>query len=324
MKIIIIGAGPAGITAGYVLIEKGFDILLLEKSIFPRDKICAGGITPRSVKILGEVYGANFISNMESKFLKIRKVKIASPNGTEIIDCIPSRNAFPDYGFVADRKSFDAMLLDKFKSIGGKIIFEKAVGINETSNIVATEKNRYKGDRIIIAAGFNSFLFHKTNYDMIINTALLRNKNGTGRENKEGCLEIFFDNEILPGYIWKFPEKKGFNIGCGFFGKKSNKEIERIMKANGNVDIESDFSNMSRWPIGINFSCKSDNSEIIIIGDAMGIANPVTGEGIFYAIASGRLAAEAIVENDFDLYRNAIDSLLKKRNCPKYFLNRQH
>lgn len=76
---------------------------------------------------------------------------------------------------------------------------------------------------------------------------------------------------------------------------------------------------MSYWPIGINFNRKFNNPEIIFVGDAMGLANPVTGEGIFYAIASGCLAGEAIIKNDSDIYYNAVDSLFKKRKLSKIF-----
>src|SRR5262249_30975838 len=104
--VIVVGAGPAGSATAYHLARSGLDVLLLEKTAFPREKVCGDGLTPRAVK---QLVGMGVDVSPEAGWLRNRGLRIISGGSRLELDW-PELASFPDYGLVRRRSDFDEIL----------------------------------------------------------------------------------------------------------------------------------------------------------------------------------------------------------------------
>jgi len=125
----IVGAGPAGCSAAYFLAIYGFKVLLADKAIFPRDKICGDGISSASLNILEEM---EVLSKIEAiDHYKINYIKISSPNGRLMTGRYPIVKNFRDYGYVIKRKQFDYVLLEHVKTLSNIHVLENLKSVKK-------------------------------------------------------------------------------------------------------------------------------------------------------------------------------------------------
>ena len=307
--VIIIGAGPAGSSATFFLAKNGFKVLLLDKEQFPRDKPCSGGISPRSLKILEEIIDLSAFENNE--FQKIIGVKLFSPDGAVLEGTIPKTKEYLDYGYVIPRIVLDKMLIESAISNNTKFIREEVIDLVIHDNFVKgvkTNKNIFESKIVILANGANSeiskrFGFLEFNSELLLHTIL---QPFEGIQGTYSHIEIYYEKDLLPAYFWFFPEGKGkANIGLGMWGnKKDGGNLttifnELIMK---HKDVYKRLNHAlpkktKSWPIRFkSTSSKTCSNGVLVSGDAAGFTNPLTGEGIYYALESGKLAAETATE----------------------------
>jgi geranylgeranyl reductase family protein len=302
--VIVVGAGPAGCSAACFIAQKGYEVLLIDKAKFPRDKICGDGFSASSLAVL-EKLGALEVVERANPF-RIDKVTVSSPNGTVVSAKPPSVEGLRDYGYVIPRKEFDNLFLQFTKGIPKVKLLENTHveeliydGLDVCG--VRSKNETFMGKIIIGADGVHS---------TIAKILSLRNDNP---KHRGIALRAYFDNvenlnhEIeLPGYAWIFPTSEHTaNIGVGILTRFADSTgirdlFYRFLEKNNHARIKLTNAQMIEnslrgcpLPIG-SFPSERSNRNVLLLGDAASFVDTLTGEGIYYALRSGEYAAEAI------------------------------
>ncbi|MEM8526538.1 MAG: geranylgeranyl reductase family protein [Bacteroidota bacterium] len=306
--ILIVGGGPAGCTAALALEGSGLKVGLLEKSIFPRDKICGDAIPGPALKVVRQIreeWGRRLMQ-MQSKEI-VQSSKIFNEKG----NCLSVEWVLPAYN--AKRLDFDFELWN--------LVREKtATQCVEKVNIAATEKvkngfllkdrkgNSFTAKLLLAADGANSFLA-KQLADFQMNrrhhSAAVR-VYVEGVENiKQGINIFYLFKRFLPGYFWLFPiSATSANVGFGMLSAEISKrkinlkqilrqlirEEPKLRKYFQNAKITGKITGFG-LPLGSRFASLSGD-HFMLLGDAGSLIDPLQGHGIDKAMISAYLAAE--------------------------------
>ncbi len=300
--VIVVGGGPAGSTAARFCAGAGLKTLLIEKEQLPRYKPCGGCLSVKSVRLLGfdlspvienSINGARFTYCFKSPFF----IKSEEP-----------------IAFMVMRDRFDQLLIHKALENGAeKLEGEKVTKGEEKGNGVDVELA--KGERIrceyligadgarsVVAKSFSSFKTKGPGDGMGLECKIPIES--TTDFPKEDLHMMHFDFGRVPnGYGWVFPKGKWLSIGVGgTFGRKAGKtprqHFNDIIKGLDFIQ-ESRIGKALGHPIPSFYSGeqKVSQGKVFLVGDAAHLVDPLTGEGIYYALRSGMLAAEAIVQS---------------------------
>ena len=314
--VIIIGSGPAGCACTYQLSKSGLTVAIIDKDIFPRDKICGDAL---SADVVNQLYRMD--TNLAETFLKLKPkeasngIRFFSPNYKSLDISFKNQNHKDAAGFVMKRLDFDAFFAEQIKGFSNITILEnhKATEIkyNEEFVTVETDKTTFQAKLIIGADGANSIVKRKLSNNKIDkkhHSAGLRQyyKNVEGM-NPNGFIELHFYKEILPGYFWIFPlPGNQANVGLGMLSSEiSNQSINLKEKftelIENHPNLKDRFKNTkpleSVKGFGLPLGSKKkqlSGDRFLLLGDAANLIDPFTGEGIGNAIRSGRIAAEHI------------------------------
>lgn len=312
---IIVGAGPAGCAAAMFLAEKGIQVLLVDKAEFPRDKVCGDFLTPGTLDVLDRM---GVLKKIESANpWKINYMITSAPNGESMKVRIPKHPKFLDYGLVIPRKDLDFIVFEHVCGLKGVDVLEnfECTGLlwskERVSGITGKHEGRdmaVKGRCIIAADGAHSIIAKDIGcanmtdrHTSIAVRAYFENVQGLER-----AVEVHVDKGMLPGYAWIFPTgEKTANIGAGIssvYKKKKNlkalfDEFLRESKfakdklANATM-VENSFKGWS-LPMG-SYPYKRSKGNVLCVGDAASFIDPIMGEGLYYALQGGWLAARAV------------------------------
>ncbi len=302
---LIIGAGPAGATAAYMLAASGFKVAVIEKRQFPRFKLCGGLLTQKTIELLKEIFdiGASHLKSKGVIQYQSAFYGIGDSNG----NFLKKKLDLP-FHFV-DREIYDAFWLDKAVKVGAKVIFkEDAQNIDIATGEVVTQRgNRFSGDYIIAADGVfsrvRSLLYQrdliKCRHNRHIAAAL---EIFIPRDQFRGILTYpaIYCGYIPWGYAWSFPGPKNHIFGlCSL--KPEAKQL--LFKCFNNFIQEQRLrpQNMTKpkghaMPYG-NYLSKAGYKNILLVGDAGGFADPLLGEGIYYAHKSAQMAVAAVKQS---------------------------
>jgi len=261
--VIIVGAGPSGSTAAYYLAQAGLDVLLIEKSRFPRDKVCGDGLTPRAVKALVAL-GVDV--SEEAGWLRNKGLRVIAGGMRLELDW-PELSSYPGYGLVRTRASLDEQLARRAQAAGAKLLEGTTVTgplLNSDGRIVGVQaqaeaeekpkpKPRSKSDnaeradgatvtyraRAVIAADGNSSrlsvamgLRKRDDRPMGVAVRTYYTSPRHDDDYLESWLDLWDDDRLLPGYGWIFGMGDGTsNVGLGLlntsdaFGKTDYREL---------------------------------------------------------------------------------------------------
>lgn len=283
----IIGAGPAGTAAAFVLLEKGLKVLLLDKYEFPRKKPCAGGITPKGFHLFP--YDISPVIKREC-----RAIKIAPPGG-------PSFHIRDEKTlcYMTRREELDFFSLNRVKEKGAEFrVVKKIQSIREKDHLVEIDagRDRFKASYLIGADGANSIVrrFAAKGRFWQKQTAIEADVKMDRPENHP--MEFDF-SRLKKSYFWIFPKDDHVNIGIYSFGSHAGLQIRQLLEYAGDRLSSNKIEAVKGYPIctgGVNY--KPESSRILLCGDAAGLAEPLLGEGIYFAVKSGREAAFSILE----------------------------
>lgn len=283
--VIIIGGGPAGSMTGITLQKRGYKTCIIDKSAFPREKLCGGLLTTKSMELLRKECPAIDADHFIVKQTNLVHFYLAS----EQVTTFQLKEPF----YLTERTIFDHALIGEYRRNGGEVIENRRVkpaDIDFTSQTLQSGTDTY-GYRFLVAAdGCNSVLLKKSGGNIKKNYCI-EGEVSHDSERKED-MKIFF-GVAENGYGWQFP-KKGYDcVGIG--GKNYDRSILQHACAFFNqIGVEPDNQKGAPIPSGRrpNLSGLPDNT--IVVGDAGGFTDPITGEGIYYALLSGLHAGEAI------------------------------
>jgi geranylgeranyl reductase family protein len=306
--VLIVGAGPAGALAARHLARGGAKVRVLDAS-HPREKPCGGGLTERCVAMAGDVLS-------RVPHVAIERVRFESPPvGRDpypppprrppsiTVDIPPGRGGLPSPLVVVSRLAFDRALVDDAREAGADLIPERAVDVqvDERAVSVTTRHRRWRGRYLIGADGANSLVrrrlsqpFPSSHWSLATGAFAA---GGTGRE-----IVVRFVRKP-PGYIWSFPRTDHLAIGICAPANVANAPVLR-----GHLDRWLACQDLGRgcemtpysWPIpSLPLQAWADGVPAgrrwLLAGDAAGLVDPLTREGIYYALRSGELAAQSIL-----------------------------
>lgn len=319
--VVVIGAGPAGSTAAYLLASSGFDVLMMDKSSFPRTKLCGGLLTLKTVKLLESIFklSADWMKNQRIITHQSFDYKVASSKG----DCIEGRMAYPFY-FV-QRSIYDAFWVKLAQKAGAEFrAGEKVVALDVSNKKVTTDRGtECFGNYILGADGALSRMRSLLSAAGFMNPdrplemaktleVFIPNKHVS--EPAE-CPSIYFGH-IPWGYTWSFPGEDFRILGLAGLSLKANKSFQgcfRRFLESLNISMEEVPRFKSHaLPYG-NYLCHPGHGNVLLLGDACGLADPLLGEGIYYAHKSALLAARAILNSSdnaqavFEIYKRLLE-----------------
>ncbi|MFK4144507.1 geranylgeranyl reductase family protein [Streptomyces sp. NPDC004065] len=324
--VIVVGAGPAGSTTAYHLARAGLDVLLLEKTEFPREKVCGDGLTPRAVK---QLVAMGIDVSEEAGWLRNKGLRIIG-GGVRLQLDWPELASFPDYGLVRKRDDFDEQLARQAQKAGARL-YERC---NVSGPIVDDRTGRITGVRaklgeekrevsfhapLVVAADGNSTrlslamgLHRREDRPMGVAVRTYFTSPRHDDDYLESWLELWDrrgpQDRLLPGYGWIFGMGDGTsNVGLGVlntsaaFKELDWREILKAWCASMPEDWGYTPDNMTgpirgaALPMAFNRQPHYTRG-LLLVGDAGGLVNPFNGEGIAYAMESGALAADVIVQ----------------------------
>ncbi|MGA1449142.1 MAG: geranylgeranyl reductase family protein [Candidatus Nanopelagicales bacterium] len=318
--VIVVGAGPSGSTTSYYLAQQGLKVLLLEKTKFPREKVCGDGLTPRSVKQLLDMGIEPTEANgwIKNKGLRI----IAGKHRLELN--WPELESFPNYGLVRTRHDFDEILAQRAKAAGADLREETRVlgpiRDEKTGRVIGVNAKTKLGNMsfhapfVVAADGVSARmalalgLQRREDRPMGVAVRTYYKSPRTNDDFMESWLELWDGDKLLPGYGWIFGVGDGTsNVGLGILDSspafQSIDYKELLKKWLEQTPLEWGYrdENMvgeirgAALPMGFNRQ-PFYTQGLVLVGDSGGMVNPFNGEGIAYAMESGKVAAEVIAE----------------------------
>ncbi len=314
--LIIVGGGPAGAAAALYARKYDLSVLLLDKENFPRDKICGDAISGKSMTILKELDLLEAAAGLAH--CRIDSILFGSPSGHHLsIDLSENRHLNMPGGLLIKRKAFDALLFERASRVADRVEsgFKVTDLLRDEEEVVCGvrglrgqtgETVEYRGRLVLGADGFNSVVARKSglyNHDPLHWVVALR-QYYTGVETRENQIEIHYLRETQPGYFWIFPLAEGWaNVGVGMLHdtiKRDNIDLKKVLTAALENEIfKKRFAGAQAmeaprgWnlPVG-SLHRKNHGDGFMLLGDAAGLIDPFTGEGIGNALYSGKFAAE--------------------------------
>ena len=322
--IVIVGAGPAGSICALYAARHGLRTLLLDKKVFPRDKICGDAISGISLRFLQELGLQDKIEKAGGK--KAKSMLLFAPDGSSTkISFTPEGRTPEHFNIVCRRTIFDNILFQQAKqhvdTLEGFTVTDllrdsdQVCGIKGLDANNTTKKIRAKvvigadGCRSVVArkAGLSDF---DSRHQVVATRTYYENVTQTTKD-----IELHFIDEVIPGYFWIFPiDDNQVNVGLGMLHselikRKINLRTAHI-QATRSPRLGNRFKNavmlgpIRGWNLPLAHKRRKMTSDgVLLIGDAAGLVHPLSGEGISFSMLSGYLAAELLSQacagNDF-------------------------
>ncbi len=318
--VLVVGGGPAGAATAFWLASAGHDVVVVERKLFPRDKTCGDGLTPRAVKQLTDLGLAEQLRRFH-RYDGLRAVA----HGVTLELRWPDHPVYPSHGYVVRRRDLDAMVADRAAEVGAVVqqgseavkplldrgLVAGAVVRDTRSGELREVRARY----VVVADGANS------RFGRALGTARTRAwPQGMAIRgyfesplHDDPWIESSLDvrdraGASLPGYGWIFPVGDGqINVGMGLLS------TFRDFRSVNTTHLMNEFAATApeRWGISPETAtCEPTGGRLpmggsvgpkvgatwIVVGDAAGSINPFNGEGIDYAYETGRMAAGLLDE----------------------------
>ena len=320
--VIVVGAGPAGSAAAHYLASAGYDVIIVDKQKFPRDKVCGDFVSPVAQNELSKLG----ITNLP-EFKRSNKISRASVylDGKKLISRpVPRVQGLPRYGRVVPRIVLDKLLLEAACKEGAVFLEGlKAVSMQikrkgvELKNEGPSGKRILKARLLIGADGSNSTIAKLVRGHTPSSADRIIAMRGYFEdvEGPPNQADLHFNKESFPGYCWLFPTGKNqANVGIGMVldtipsGNRLKELLHNLIK--NDAALHQRLKNakligqIKGWPLTTyNANQLLVYNRVMLVGDAAGLVNPLNGEGIQYALLSGRWASEvaitSITANDF-------------------------
>ena len=317
--VIIVGAGPAGTTAALYAHRLELKCILLDKAVFPRDKICGDALSGKSIRIMRELGILDELNNLDGS--EINRITFGSPKNIEFDVNLKGtqNNDQITKGFVIPREIFDNYLFEKANAVADTrqgfsvkdLIFENNYVVGVKGKTRSGTEEEFRAPVVMGCDGSNSIVARKLGlYEMEMDhTSVAVRCYYEGVKGLTDQIELHYVEEVNPGYFWLFPAGDGrANIGIGLSKsdmKKENRTLRQIMDEVTQTEYFkerfADAKQLER-PVGWNLPLgsihrKNHGNGFMLLGDAAGLVDPFTGEGIGNAMVSGQYAMEVAAKS---------------------------
>ncbi len=321
--VIVVGAGPAGSAAAWWLRQAGRDVAVLEKAAFPREKVCGDGLTPRGVKALQDM-GVD--TSPSAGWTRHKGLRVTGGGVVTEVDW-PRLQSWPDFSLVLRRSELDARLAAHAEAAGARVhtgitVTEpllddagRVAGVHATAG-PDREPQTWRAPLVVSAEGLSGRLAKSLGLtrreDRPLGVAVRRYVRS--RRADDHYLDISFDltaagpsRDSMPGYGWIFGMGDGTaNVGFGLLDTRRGTGADHRAVLRTWLDTypaddglgEDDAVTPLRGaglPMALNRG-PAYTRGLLLAGDAAGTVNPFNGEGISYAMETGRMAGEAAAE----------------------------
>ncbi len=302
--VLVVGAGPAGVAAAITAQQRGLQTIVVDKATFPRDKTCGDALTAHAVRLLARL---GFDVDALPSYTAIPGTVIVSPDGTRVSLPMPADGRLAG---VVPRLDLDAALVAHAKT--RDVVVREGAGICELATKAGVVRARLADDtciqaRWIIASDgqystVRRLLDGDMRHDLGSSHAFRQYFSGV----HETRLHVLFERDLLPGYAWVFPlpggrANVGFGVvrGPGVTGKslaRVSRELSSRPHIRSVIGPRATPEGSPRsWPIPAAFDAtKLSSGRVLFAGDAAGVVDPLTGEGIAQALQTAMLAAGAV------------------------------
>jgi geranylgeranyl reductase family protein len=304
--VLIIGAGPCGCAAGIQLARAGWNVAVVDSARFPRDKVCGDALSPEAARLITQL-GASAAIHSNPHAVYTRGAAIF-PDGTRI----ERMHRHP--GYIVPRRHLDFGLVEALREAGAQVFEEQRVAALERDRGAvcgARGPGLNWSARLVIASDGYSSLSNKQsvrppvhgNQIAVSATAYF---SGVSFPQGTDISEHFFEHDLALGYAWIFPPVDELsNVGvymrsdayvkCGIkLPELLNRFMARHPDRFRNAVRQSDVRS---WPLPLapreQAPCEPG---LLLAGDAAGMVDPLSGEGIWQALSSGMLAASIAAE----------------------------
>lgn len=331
--VLVVGAGPGGAATALKLSYLNIPCILLDKSHFPRDKVCGDAISGKVTTLLHRL-DPEILERMRAEpvHCDVWGIRFITPNLRNLdIPFSPRYKREPEKapGYVMRRMDFDNFLIEEVRNRTNVQLFEGTEAIDfrrsDEGYLVSCKDGRQITCRLLIMANGAYANFSRKQAGIVKENkhyaaavrAYYKNVPGFSKDN---FIELQFLKDYIPGYFWMFPlPNGGANVGLGmrsdFVHKRKlnlRKELERIVQEH--PEIAPRFAQAERegqivgygLPLGSK-QRKISGDHYMLVGDAGALIDPLTGEGIGNAFYSGFIAAEqardCLAANDFSAAR---------------------
>jgi geranylgeranyl reductase family protein len=292
VDVAVIGAGPAGSLAAYWLADAGASVVLLDRARFPRDKPCGGGLTARAVRMLP-------FSVEPVVEDRVDRLEIGFNYGRRFV-----RRSEAPLVFMTQRRRLDAFLVERASDAGAQFrdgTRVQAITPGDGGMTVGTAGESIVADVVIGADGVNGMTSRSLGFsvDVLYGVALEGNVSYANVDPARYRGRAVVDIGPVPGgYAWAFPKGEHVNFGVGGWeneGPRLREHLARLCRAHG-VDAE-----LLEDLRGYRLPTRQARSALVrgralLIGDAAGVLDPWTGDGMYEAFGTARMAATATAD----------------------------
>lgn len=308
-EVLVIGAGPGGSAAASRLSQAGHEVLLIDKADFPRDKICGDGLSPLAVDRLAEMGILDQVEQAGAN--RIEDISVTGPDGLRVeahfADFLTTTHP---YSLVMPRLQFDEIIRQYALSSG--VTYRARVNVKQINmdrdRIVGVMAQTPGGPleirtkHVVLAVGANMGLMRRSGHlKGDISLARASRAYYTVGTLAHASYDFYYEKSLMPGYGWVFPTgNRQANIGLGTFGARNVassavEEFIDLLEERGVIKAPQIVNKLGSFPLRTDYpSQRVAGVNWLLVGEAAGLVNPVSGEGIDLALESGLIAGDVL------------------------------
>ena len=323
VDLVVVGAGPAGTAAAMTAQARGLEVVVLDRATFPRDKTCGDGLTAAALHLL-ERLGVD-VPRLPTA--PVHSVVVVAPDRWQVELPLPDGGL---HAAVVARVDLDAALVQRARELG--VAVHDGVGVDDVTDdadgvvVTTTDGTTLRAGAVVAADGHYSSVRRARGAavpDLGTWHAVRQYFSHVG----DPRLWVLFERDLLPGYGWVFPLPDGrANVGFGVLRSAGHdghalaalwpELLARAPMRAALGPLAEPEGRHRAWPIPSVYSpARLTDGRVLFAGDAAGVVDPMTGEGIAQAVETGGLAAEAVAGGGSpariaERYRRAVHATL--------------
>jgi geranylgeranyl reductase family protein len=303
--VLVVGAGPAGSSTAIHLARAGARVLLVDKARFPRDKPCGGGLTGRALKRI-PVDPSPVVERDVDRFeLRLRYGQSFARGHNEPLIRMTQRRLLDS--FLAERAANAGAVFRDRTEVG-------AFEIDDTGVTARVGGEAVRTDVLVGADGANGVVARSVAIgEGIVRGVALEGNVELDALDRDLERTAVIELAVVPGgYGWVFPKGDHANLGVGGWaseGPRIREHLARLAREHGlEPDVLTDVKG-HRLPMR-RLGTPAHAARVLLVGDAAGLVDPLSGDGMYEAFVSARLAADAIIAGDLEGYTAALSASL--------------